>query len=253
MNRLYLAAEGDIDIGPDVIVISKKNAEKLGISENDIVIYEDIPGGISGQAYVTISAAISNDNVSVNQALYDKWGDNMSWFGTIEVRPKKEGEEVPTVQPPTQDLDIASQDIKSIIPEDEISKFEEEEKIPTSVSVEPEEDVDLGDLLDKLIDEDLGSDAPAPEFPVQEKPPAPPKIPTRVKTEEFGALPTSKEEISWVDTPTKPAPPMTTTTTPGPAPPLTPRPTSTVTAPAPPLSPTGMKPMASPPVPRTSP
>ncbi len=230
VNRLYLAVEGDSDINLDTIVISKKNAEKLGVSENDILIYEDIPGGISGQARVLISSAISNDNVSVNQSLYDKWGDNMSWFGTIEIRPKKEGEETPIIESPPKTPEFLSKNLKSMIPAEEFSKLEQEKEIPSSVPVETEEDVDLADLLDKLIDEDLSRNAQKSEVSVEEK--------------------------SWENkpSPSPPAPPLPSSTRPGikpmSSPPLTPKPITTTPPPAPPLPSStrpGIKPMSSPP------
>ncbi|MHA1785644.1 MAG: hypothetical protein ACTSVE_10625, partial [Candidatus Helarchaeota archaeon] len=125
-TRLYLAAEGDPELSEDLIAISSKNASKLGIKENDIIIYEDIPGGISGQARVIISAALSDDNVSINDGLYNKWGENISWFGTLEIRPKKEGEEVPVITKTDQDLSFADKDLKSLIPPDEYSKLSQE-------------------------------------------------------------------------------------------------------------------------------
>ncbi|NHI94124.1 MAG: hypothetical protein EAX96_16660 [Candidatus Lokiarchaeota archaeon] len=238
VDRLYLAAEGDPDLTPDVIAISKKNANKLGIKENDEVIYEDIPGGISGQARVIISSALSDDNVSVNQTLFDSWGDNMSWFGTIEIRPKKEGEMVPMVSKPPKDLTFADQDIKSIIPPEEYSKLEKEEKIPSSISIN-EEDVDLAELLDKLIDEDIAEDAP--KFPISEKSPVTPapdikKIAQNTSGEIQWLAEKSKKPISLstqVGMPTSP-PPLTSS-----APPLKPisQPISKPTS-KPPLAPT---------------
>ena len=79
-KRLYLAVEGDDEIDKNTVVITKKNADKIGAKEGDEVIYEDVPGQIYGKARVAISDSISHDTVLINEGLNNEWGEKIQDF-----------------------------------------------------------------------------------------------------------------------------------------------------------------------------
>ncbi|MHA1379538.1 MAG: VWA domain-containing protein [Candidatus Helarchaeota archaeon] len=220
-KRLYLAAEGDDELDANTIVISKKNADKLGANEGDQVIYEDVPGQIFGQANLIISNNISNDSVLVNETLHKEWGDRIQWFGTIEVRlatgeiPESPKPYVPEPLP----------EIPKTLPEEPEIPMDTEHMVEVPSS-EPKGDVDLDNLLDSLIDEDLGKE---PEIE-----PAPPVVQPTPKPAPPVTEPAYKPAPPVVQPTPKPAPPVTEPAY-KPAPILTPHPTKT---PSKPLQPT---------------
>ncbi|MFX1450514.1 MAG: VWA domain-containing protein [Promethearchaeota archaeon] len=225
-KRLYLAVEGSDEIDANSIVISKKNADKIGAKEGDEIIYEDVPGQILGKARLIISNSVSSDAVLVNEELNNKWGEKIQWFGTVEVR-LSAGEILEQPKPFTPEIPP------------EIPKFPPEDLTPPKV----EENPDLENILDSLIDKDLTSKPPSPvQLPITK--PTPPVTQPVYKPAPPVSQPVYKPAPSITEPVYKPAPPVTQPVY-KPAPPVT----QPVYKPAPPVT----QPVYKPPPPVTQP
>jgi len=219
-KRLYLAAEGDDEIDTNTIVITKKNADKIGAKEGDEVIYEDVPGQIFGKANIIISNSISNDSVLVNETLYKEWGDRIQWFGTIEVRlASGEKVEAPKAYKPEPLPEIPKtlpeEPEPSETPTETLETVSAPEEYPEDIT---QESLDLDNLLDSLIEEDLSKSADIevpPETPEETPPetlqpkPEPPPISPKVEPLPSVETPVIKPAPPVVQPQPKPTPPVT--------------------------------------------